>query len=43
VRSARVPAVPLDQVEDGELAAYNHYLAWLNANPDARPSDYPGR
>lgn len=22
--------------------AYNHYLAWLAANPDRRPSDYPG-
>lgn len=29
--------------DDPELAAYNHYLAWLNANPGARPSDYPGR
>lgn len=42
VRSTRVPAVGPDQIEDGELAAYNHYLAWLNANPDARPGDYPG-
>jgi hypothetical protein len=23
--------------------AYNDYLAWLNANPGARPADYPGR
>lgn len=28
--------------EDGELAAYNRYLAWLSANPGARPVDYPG-
>lgn len=25
---------------DGELAAYNEYLAWLNAHPEARPGDY---
>jgi len=28
--------------DDNELNAYNRYLAWLHANPDARPSDYPG-
>lgn len=27
---------------DPELAAYNRYLAWLNANPGAKPGDYPG-
>ncbi|MDG4767373.1 hypothetical protein O7632_25255 [Solwaraspora sp. WMMD406] len=27
---------------DAELADYNRYLAWLNANPGARASDYPG-
>jgi DNA-binding transcriptional regulator of glucitol operon len=26
--------------EDPELTAYNDYLAWLNADPDRRPSDY---
>lgn len=41
VRSARVPVVD-DNADDGDLAAYNHYLSWLNANPGARPSDYPG-
>ncbi|MEW2477024.1 hypothetical protein AB0875_24865 [Micromonospora gifhornensis] len=28
--------------EDAELAAYNRYLSWLNANPGAKPGDYPG-
>ena len=27
---------------DEELAAYNRYLAWLNAHPGASPRDYPG-
>ncbi|MGW0431042.1 hypothetical protein ACWDV4_00625 [Micromonospora sp. NPDC003197] len=39
VTRATVPALDND---DPELAAYNHYLSWLNANPGARPSDYPG-
>ncbi|MCO1599107.1 hypothetical protein M8C17_28525 [Micromonospora sp. RHAY321] len=41
VRVARVPAAG-EAVEDTDLAAYNHYLSWLNANPGARPGDYPG-
>lgn len=42
-RSGRgYPAGGLDP-GDPELSAYNDYLAWLNANPDARPGDYPGR
>ena len=36
----RAPAV--DDRDDPELAAYNDLLAWLNANPGARPADYPG-
>ncbi|GIJ24339.1 hypothetical protein [Micromonospora lutea] len=40
VRVARVPAGPGE--EDADLAAYNRYLSWLNANPGAKPGDYPG-
>ena len=29
-----------DDTDDAELAAYNRYLAWLAANPRARPVDY---
>jgi hypothetical protein len=32
-----------DDHDDPALAAYNHYLAWLNANPDRTPAEYPGR
>jgi DNA-binding transcriptional regulator of glucitol operon len=31
-----------DDSDDPQLAAYNHYLAWLNAHPHATPADYPG-
>ena len=31
-----------DDSADPALAAYNHYLAWLNANPHATSADYPG-
>ncbi|GIJ11161.1 hypothetical protein ACFFMR_04150 [Micromonospora andamanensis] len=40
VRIARVPAGP--GADDADLAAYNRYLSWLNANPGAKPGDYPG-
>jgi len=42
-RPIRVPARSAPAADDPELAAYNDYLAWLNAHPGARPSDYPGQ
>lgn len=36
------PPPAVNDRNDPELAAYNHYLAWLNANPGARRGDYPG-
>jgi hypothetical protein len=38
----RRSAPVVDDHDDPQLAAYNHYLAWLNANPGARRGDYPG-
>ncbi|MEV6811039.1 hypothetical protein [Micromonospora sp. NPDC051296] len=40
VRVARVAVS--DGAEDAGLVAYNRYLSWLNANPGAKPGDYPG-
>jgi hypothetical protein len=40
---ARPAAAPVEAVEESTLTAYNRYLAWLKANPQAAPSDYPGR
>jgi DNA-binding transcriptional regulator of glucitol operon len=31
-----------DDSGDSDLAAYNRYLAWLNANPTAPRSEFPG-
>lgn len=44
VITRRVPAhtAPAVEEDDPEVAAYNRYLAWLNANPGARPGDFPG-
>jgi DNA-binding transcriptional regulator of glucitol operon len=41
-RPVRVAVRSENHADDPELVAYNDYLAWLNANPGARPSDYPG-
>ncbi|WP_433529606.1 hypothetical protein ACQPYA_25555 [Micromonospora sp. CA-263727] len=42
-RPVRVARVPVDDhPDDADLAAYNRYLSWLNANPGAKPGDYPG-
>ncbi|TQL79266.1 hypothetical protein FB566_4867 [Stackebrandtia endophytica] len=40
----RVLVAATDTVTGTEDAAdsYNHYLAWLAANPDRRPTEYPG-
>ncbi|MGC5030435.1 hypothetical protein [Micromonospora sp. DT229] len=40
VRVTRTVDIPGE--DDPELAAYNRYLSWLNANPGAKPGDYPG-
>jgi DNA-binding transcriptional regulator of glucitol operon len=40
-RRGRVEAA-YDDRDDPELAAYNHYLGWLNANPHKTPAEYPG-
>jgi hypothetical protein len=43
-RPIRVPVRPATPApDDPALAAYNDYLAWLAAHPDARPGDYPGQ
>ncbi len=40
VRVAR--AAVSNGADDADLVAYNRYLSWLNANPGAKPGDYPG-
>jgi hypothetical protein len=42
-RSRRTHTGPAyDDSQDDELAAYNRYLAWLNANPNTPRAEYPG-
>ncbi|WP_203788018.1 hypothetical protein [Paractinoplanes rishiriensis] len=41
-RPVRVATRAVPAEDDADLAAYNHYLAWLAAHPAARPVDYPG-
>ena len=38
----QAPAPVVDHADDPELAQYNRMLAWLAANPDRRPKDFPG-
>lgn len=40
-RRRRERSAAYDDADD-ELGAYNRYLAWLNANPQASARDYPG-
>ncbi|MFY1633493.1 hypothetical protein ACN27F_09460 [Solwaraspora sp. WMMB335] len=42
IRTRSMLTTPVTGTDDPELAAYNRYLAWLNANPQARASEYPG-
>jgi len=42
-RRAERTQAAYDDTDDAELTAYNDYLAWLNANPQASRSEYPGR
>ncbi|MEV4138137.1 hypothetical protein AB0J72_38935 [Dactylosporangium sp. NPDC049742] len=41
-RAARPAPQPATADDDPELAEYNRMLAWLAANPDRRPGDFPG-
>jgi hypothetical protein len=43
VRHNQRNAAAYDDSGDADLAAYNRYLAWLNANPHTSPSQYPGQ
>lgn len=42
-RRVNQPTAAVDDSGDPQLAEYNRYLAWLNENPEARPSDYPAK
>ena len=41
-RRRRERSAAYDDDADDDLGAYNRYLAWLNANPQASAKDYPG-
>ena len=40
--AARRPVAVAETTGDDETDAYNRYLAWLSANPDRSPHEYPG-
>ena len=42
-RRVNQPTAAAADKGDPQLAEYNRYLAWLNENPKARPSDYPAK
>jgi len=41
-KAVAVPATATVTDTDDAADSYNDYLAWLSANPDRRPNEYPG-